>query len=37
VELREGDRLEDLVVARIEPGGVVFLHEGQELRRGVGQ
>jgi hypothetical protein len=36
VELHEGDALGPLVVAEIEPTGVVFVHEGVELRRSVG-
>ena len=36
VVLREGDALGTLVVAKIEPSGVVFLHEGQRLRQAVG-
>ncbi len=35
-ELREGDALDGLVVKEIRPSGVVFLHDGVELRRGVG-
>ncbi len=35
-ELREGDAVGPLVVESIEPSGVVFLHEGVELRRPVG-
>jgi hypothetical protein len=35
-ELHEGDAIGSLVVAKIEPSGVVFLHDGAELRRGVG-
>jgi hypothetical protein len=36
VEVHEGDALSTLVVKTIEPSGVVFLHGGRELRRGVG-
>jgi hypothetical protein len=36
VELREGDAVGDLVVLQIDPGGVVFLHRGVEIRRRVG-
>jgi len=36
VELHEGDAVGPLVVARIEPTGVLFLHDGVELRRRVG-
>jgi len=32
VELREGDAVGDLVVRQIDPGGVVFLHRGIEIR-----
>ncbi len=35
-ELREGDSLGEIQVERIEPSGVVFLHEGREVRRAVG-
>jgi hypothetical protein len=35
-EVHEGDALGPLVVARIEPSGVVFVHEGVELLRRVG-
>jgi hypothetical protein len=35
-EVHEGDALGPLVVAKIEPSGVVFVHEGVELRRRVG-
>ena len=37
VELREGDAVGILVVSRIEPSAVVFLHGGTELRRSVGK
>jgi hypothetical protein len=37
LELREGDAVGALVVAKIEPSGVVFLHGGATLRRGVGE
>lgn len=37
VEVQEGDRVGDLTVSRIEPSSVVFLHEGKELRRRVGE
>jgi hypothetical protein len=36
-EVREGDAVGPLVVAHIEPSSVVFLHEGVEIRRRVGQ
>jgi hypothetical protein len=36
LELREGDAVGPLVVREISPSGVVFLHEGVELRRRVG-
>ena len=36
VRLHEGDAVGPLVVGRIEPSGVVFLHEQVELRRRVG-
>ena len=36
VELREGVAVGTLVVVKIEPSGVVFLHEGREVRRAVG-
>jgi hypothetical protein len=36
IEVREGDALSTLVVKAIEPSGVVFLHGGRELRRGLG-
>jgi hypothetical protein len=35
-EIREGDAVGSLVVSEIEPSGVVFLHQGVELRRRVG-
>ena len=35
-ELHEGDAIGPLVVSVIEPSGVVFLHDGVELRRRVG-
>ena len=35
-ELHEGDAIGPLVVSLIEPSGVVFLHDGVELRRRVG-
>jgi hypothetical protein len=34
--LREGDAIGELVVLRIEPAGVVFLHKGREVSRRVG-
>lgn len=37
LELREGDAVGALVVAKIEPSGVVFLHGGATLRRAVGE
>jgi hypothetical protein len=36
LRLREGDAVGPLVVGKIEPSGVVFLHEQVELRRRVG-
>jgi hypothetical protein len=36
LRLHEGDAVGPLVVGRIEPSGVVFLHEQVELRRRVG-
>jgi hypothetical protein len=36
-EVREGDALGPVVVTAIEPSGVVFSHEGIELRRRVGE
>jgi hypothetical protein len=36
LELREGDAVGTLVVAEIEPSGVVFLHGGERLQRRVG-
>jgi len=36
IALHEGDAVGPLVVGRIEPSGVVFLHEQVELRRRVG-
>jgi hypothetical protein len=36
-ELHEGDAIGSLVVSKIEPSGVVFVHDGVELRRRVGQ
>jgi hypothetical protein len=36
LELHEGDAVGTLVVSEIQPSGVVFLHGGAELRRGVG-
>jgi hypothetical protein len=35
-ELHEGDSIGPLVVSKIEPSGVIFLHDGVELRRRVG-
>jgi len=35
-ELHEGDAIGPLVVSVIEPSGVIFLHDGVELRRRVG-
>ena len=37
LELREGDAVGVLVVAEIQPSGVVFLHGGARLRRAVGR
>ena len=37
VEVREGDAVSTLVVKTIEPSGVLFLHGGEELRRGIGK
>jgi hypothetical protein len=36
-EVREGDEIGPAVVARIEPSGVVFDEQGQEIRRRVGE
>ncbi len=36
LELHEGDAVGPLVVAKIEPSGVFFVHDGVELRRRVG-
>lgn len=35
-DLHEGDAIGPLVVSRIEPSGVIFVHDGVELRRRVG-
>ena len=37
LELKEGDAVGTLVVAEIEPSGVVFLHGGVRLRHRVGE
>jgi hypothetical protein len=37
VTLREGDAIGELVVLRVEPSGVVFLYQGREITRRVGQ
>jgi hypothetical protein len=37
LEVREGDAVSTLVVKTIEPSGVLFLHGGEELRRGIGK
>jgi hypothetical protein len=36
-EIREGDAVGPLVVSEIEPSGVVFVHEGVEMRRRIGE
>jgi hypothetical protein len=36
LELHEGDAVGTLVVAEIQPSGVVFLHGGEKLHRKVG-
>ena len=36
VRVREGDSLGPLLVRKIEPSGVIFVHDGAELRRGLG-
>jgi hypothetical protein len=36
-EIREGDAVGPLVVSEIEPSGVVFVHEGIEVRRRIGE
>jgi hypothetical protein len=36
LELHEGDAVGTLVVAEIQPSGVVFLHGGERLHRKVG-
>ena len=36
-EIREGDAVGPLVVSKIEPSGVVFIHEGVEVRRRIGE
>jgi hypothetical protein len=35
-EVREGDRVEGMIVLRIEPSAIVFEHAGREVRRKVG-
>ncbi len=35
-EIREGDAVGPLVVSKIEPSGVVFVHDGVEMRRRIG-
>jgi hypothetical protein len=37
VTLREGDAIGELVVLRVDPSGVVFLYQGREITRRVGQ
>jgi hypothetical protein len=37
LELKEGDAVGTLVVAEIQPSGVVFLHGGTRLRHKVGE
>jgi len=37
VTLREGDAIGELVVLRIEPAAVVFLYDGREVSRRVGE
>jgi hypothetical protein len=36
-EIREGDAVGPLVVSKIEPSGVVFVHDGVEVRRRIGE
>ena len=36
-EIREGDAVGPLVVSKIEPSGVIFVHDGVELRRRIGE
>lgn len=36
-EIHEGDAVGPLVVSEIEPSGVVFVHEGVEIRRRIGE
>ena len=36
-EIHEGDAVGPLVVSEIEPSGVVFVHEGVEVRRRIGE
>ena len=36
-EVQEGDALGPLVVSSIEPSGVVFTHDGVEMRRRIGE
>jgi hypothetical protein len=37
IEVHEGDAVGPLVVSRIQPSSVIFLHQGIEIRRRVGQ
>jgi len=37
LEIREGDAVGPLVVSKIEPSGVVFVHDGVEVRRRIGE
>jgi hypothetical protein len=37
LDLHEGDAVGTLVVAEIQPSGVVFLHGGEKLHRKVGK
>jgi len=36
-EIREGDAVGPLIVSKIEPSGVVFVHDGVEMRRRIGE
>jgi hypothetical protein len=36
-EIREGDAVGPLIVSKIEPSGVVFVHDGVEVRRRIGE
>jgi hypothetical protein len=36
-EIREGDSVGPLVVSKIEPSGIIFVHDGVEMRRRIGE